>query len=114
MKNRTGKDLPLLEEFRTFLKDQADLIDSVEKQRPERYPAKVTYHRQTSRALTSKIMPCVICEESHAIHQCVEFKDLDVLSRSQRVKSLSLCFNCLRKGHSLQVQNYHNLLQMQM
>lgn len=44
MKNRTGKDLPLLEEFRTFLKDQADLIDSVEKQRPERYPAKVTYH----------------------------------------------------------------------
>lgn len=42
---------------------------------------------------------CPNCEKSHYLQNCESFLKLNAQERSERVKNLRLCLNCLRKGH---------------
>ena len=43
---------------------------------------------------------CSLCTNNHPIFQCRQFSDLSVQQRREHIQSASLCFNCLRSGHS--------------
>ncbi|XP_055918553.1 uncharacterized protein LOC129950651 [Eupeodes corollae] len=43
---------------------------------------------------------CYLCGDNHFISNCSAYSSLSVDDRWQKVKSLHLCFSCLRKGHS--------------
>lgn len=44
---------------------------------------------------------CNFCKGSHFSQNCDDFTKLSVSERSQLVKQRNLCFNCLRRGHSV-------------
>lgn len=56
-------------------------------------------YKETSKSLATVNTKCVVCDESHYILNCDIFLGLDVDARTQKVKKLKLCINCLKKGH---------------
>lgn len=56
-------------------------------------------YKETSKSLATVNTKCVVCDESHYILNCDIFLGLDVDARTQKVKKLKLCLNCLKKGH---------------
>ena len=51
-------------------------------------------------ANTGSHMHCTLCSSNHPIFSCKQFQDLTVQQRREHSQSASLCFNCLRTGHS--------------
>jgi hypothetical protein len=49
---------------------------------------------------TSVKSSCQHCKGDHQLFQCTELKDMSPDKRYEVVKSLKLCLNCLREGHS--------------
>ncbi|XP_055844957.1 uncharacterized protein LOC129911250 [Episyrphus balteatus] len=45
---------------------------------------------------------CPMCQDNHVLTQCTKFVALDIDSRRSFAKTNSLCFNCLKAGHSSQ------------
>jgi len=54
--------------------------------------------QKTSVFLTNK-GKCAMCNKDHSIHTCENFLKLKTRDRSDKVKELKLCINCLRGGH---------------
>ena len=48
----------------------------------------------------SGVRPCVVCQQSHKLFYCDEFKGMRPEARLNVVKQNRLCFNCLQGGHS--------------
>ena len=55
--------------------------------------------QSTTKQQNSKV--CTYCKKEHMLHQCDSFKELTVEKREEFVKENSLCFNCLKEGHSV-------------
>nr|XP_012151864.1 PREDICTED: uncharacterized protein LOC105663969 [Megachile rotundata] len=47
------------------------------------------------------IQRCPICKQCHVIWMCEQFNSLSVQDRKMAVEKESLCFNCLREGHTV-------------
>ena len=43
--------------------------------------------------------PCVVCQRSHGLFSCDDFKNKDARTRFNIAKQHCLCFNCLVLGH---------------
>ena len=43
--------------------------------------------------------PCVVCQRSHGLFSCEDFKSKDARARFNIAKQHRLCFNCLVPGH---------------
>lgn len=52
---------------------------------------------QSHRSESTWNKPCVFCSEIHDSRYCAKFSSFD--SRRDRVKTLELCFVCMKKGH---------------
>ncbi|KAJ8957149.1 hypothetical protein NQ317_006402 [Molorchus minor] len=51
--------------------------------------------------VTSVTTPnCIYCNENHYVFSCDKFQALSPNNRFQHIKSLNLCINCFRAGHS--------------
>ena len=42
---------------------------------------------------------CKVCNKSHGVWSCGEFKQMDVSKRWELAKKMRLCFRCLGEGH---------------
>ncbi|XP_052757219.1 uncharacterized protein LOC128202118 [Galleria mellonella] len=98
------KDIPSLLDFNTFLKNRADLLETMDESQNRRH-SDTTHTRHKSFIANSHSPPtrtytCPLCKHNHAIYQCPKFKSLPVEIRIQKAKSLKLCINCLRQGHN--------------
>lgn len=98
-----SKDLPTLEIFITFLKGQAELLESVEHTSARRRHSE-PLNTRTRTFITntqSTTQKCSYCQQPHPIYQCLKFKSLSLHVKLQKVKQLNLCSNCLRQGHEV-------------
>lgn len=121
-------DVPSLDEFKKFLTDRADVLESLNQNKfnnnyfPKNQPStsrnptmqnnnKNSYNNNKqekqnytkSFAATNQDKPlvysCVICNESHRIYDCITFKTKSLKERLTDVAKYKLCSNCLRQGH---------------
>lgn len=98
-----SKELPTLEKFITFLKGQAELLESVEHTSTRRRHSE-PLNTRTKTFITntqSTSIKCNYCQQPHLIYQCLRFKSLPLHVKLQKVKQLKLCSNCLRQGHEI-------------
>lgn len=105
------KDLPSLKDFNSFLKNRADLLETMEDahNKPRRHsdithvrPKALITHQAVSNQSQTNSFLCPICKQRHSIYFCYKFKSLPIEKRIEKVKELNLCNNCLRKGHDKQ------------
>lgn len=101
------KALPSLQTFLKFLKG-ADFLETLEvKQQPNnKSDKKPTWLNNSSHKHSNKYslfsglpeVTCLMCKESHLLHQCKLFLALTVPERWEKVKHFKVCSNCFRKG----------------
>ena len=58
-------------------------------------------YKQPKVASTGSTIQCTLCPNKHFIFQCKMFLDMTVQQRRDHTQGASLCFNCLRTGHSV-------------
>lgn len=86
--------LPTLDEFKQFLKNRAELLESLEgnkQNKPKVYSKSQTF-------ITTNTS-CSYCKGSHYINNCTDFLKLSVYNRFEQAKRLKLCLNCLKINH---------------
>lgn len=111
-------DVPTLNEFFDFLKNRADVLESVNRNKhSQKNNSQAHLKSQTqSRALvatstnsvnnsTKESSPpsslgCLFCKGEHRLYECSAFKSKSADDRMSFVSSVKLCHNCLRTGHS--------------
>lgn len=122
----TIKDIPTLNEFEVFLKNRADLLETMAESQSQqrRRHSDVTPVRPKTFVANQLTPPsfsrlCALCKNNHALYQCPLFKSLTVEKRLKKASSLNLCLNCLRPRHPdkkcrlgpcLQCSKWHNSL----
>lgn len=103
--------LPKYDAMIAFLKQQCDILENCEASSQSMMPRV----QQAKTVVQPKFNPtilaassnsdgvsseeCDFCGEPHKNFQCALLKDLSVFQRVEKVRSLGMCFNCLRKGH---------------
>lgn len=98
-----SKDLPNLDEFLEFLKERSDILESLEEIhcRQDNGTNKISKNFVKSHInLSINAIKCNLCKRDHTIYVCNEFLKLSNKERWEKVKTLRLCSNCLRIGHS--------------
>ncbi|XP_063390141.1 uncharacterized protein LOC134675762 [Cydia fagiglandana] len=104
LKTLSVEDLPTLEQFSKFLEGRFRVLEMVQTAHPKEKPqvrAKTFHATATPSSNTDSNQQCGFCNEDHFIYNCKEFAKLDPEQRSKEVQTRSLCFNCLRPGHSV-------------
>lgn len=103
-------ELPTYENTIQFLKDRVSVLErchgSNEESRPQRATVKPPFGKyatpKANAATASAADPrCDVCNEAHPTFKCSAFNSLTVSDRLSKVKEKNLCFNCLRRGHSV-------------
>lgn len=105
-----SRELPTLQDFKSFLRSQADLREAVSQ--PEAEPRELPGREAMVTTCppshsNSKVIPkhityrktCPNCKEIHFINQCPKFLALNAATRIRVVKRLGLCLNCLSSNH---------------
>lgn len=108
-------NLPTLKDFNTFLKNRADLLETMEEsqthtkhQQSQRRSDNFTHNHNrpktfvVSQPQKQALFKCPVCKNNHPIYKCIKFKSMPIETRIERVKQLNLCTNCLRAGHDEQ------------
>lgn len=116
----TFKDLPTLSDFMQFLRNRADILETMaisrsdkrdsksnffkNNQKPEpknkEYPHNKTLKSFVASASAKPTFSCAFCNQQHRIIDCPSFKQLSPENRCAEVSKLKLCSNCLRRGHA--------------
>jgi len=105
-------EIPTCEQFTTFLEKRCLKLENVE-HATAAYTVnsqvgknRNTNHSRNSLIATNNISTngCVFCNNAgHSIYLCPQFANITPQIRLKEAKRLSLCLNCLKKGH--QVRN---------
>lgn len=110
----TLSEPPTLAQFCKFLRDRADLLESIEEnrstrsQRSDNFRSKSFYSNSSVSEHSTKQQKCPMCKSDHTLYNCDKFRDLSIESRITKAKDLRVCLNCLRPGHShLKCQQPH-------
>ncbi|XP_047040952.1 uncharacterized protein LOC124645214 [Helicoverpa zea] len=96
---------PTIEEFYTFLRNRADVLETVQYTTNTNKSDKQYYSKdikQTKSLVSSDIndnKKCVVCSQDHLLYKCEKFKNMSVDARFNEVSKHKLCHNCLRPGH---------------
>lgn len=111
----TLPEIPTLEQFFDFLKNRADVLETVNRQKYDKpkmlQPSTQPKIHTKSFALTTKHaapsssqprIECLLCKDAHRLYECTSFKSKSAEERTALVSKLNLCENCLRYGHKVQ------------
>lgn len=98
---------PTLDEFCKFLRNRADLLESIEESKPAAKSQRFEFSKSRSfhtvasdSERTSHPSKCpMVCKSNHLLYQCDKFKELSVEQRIAKAKKLGVCLNCLKFGH---------------
>lgn len=98
-------DSPTLDIFITFLRNRADLLESLEDHENHSHSTNLNHkvkskYNENNNSNTSSSMQCHMCNQSHFLYNCESFKTLSIESRIEKAKQFKLCLNCLRSGHT--------------
>nr|CAH7737235.1 unnamed protein product [Callosobruchus chinensis] len=88
---------PTIEEFREFLIERADFLQTMESK--EMKSQEKLSDKFDTRGLLSANQVCLLCKKDHALSSCSVFVKLNINERIDRAKQLRLCLNCLKPGH---------------
>lgn len=102
--------VPTFEEFKVFLKDRAELLESLEQNIYQKHTDGQIDKRKSNNtrgflATEGDVKKnvntpvCQCCKGPHYIQSCSEFLRLSIDDRSKKAMALKLCVNCLRFGH---------------
>lgn len=110
-------EIPTLSEFFNFLKCRADVLETVFRNKQERQGKPGPFNSTSSQpkpqtrsyvvtskdstSHSNKHFECAVCKENHRLYECSTFKSKSPEDRNSIVKSLKLCQNCFRTGHSV-------------
>lgn len=100
---KAAYECPSLLNLTDFLKDRADLLESLEcKSNKKHFKSKqeVKFELKTRSFLASTAC-CAFCKNEHYIQDCPDFAKLSIPDRIEQVKRNRLCINCLRPGHMI-------------
>ena len=99
--------IPSLDEFFEFIEQRSRAIEAAGSQnqitsRPAERNKFAAVQKSSVHHAQYTSSQCKICEQSHPIYKCSKFLSMDISVRKERVKKLSLCFNCLKPGHMIE------------
>jgi hypothetical protein len=105
---QTLKDtsIPKLDDLFEFLEKRARSISAGGPSKPSSQP-RPQQDRQDGRRSTvvnhstDYNSSCKVCQGNHSIYKCQSFNSKDEAAKTESVKKLNLCFNCLQSGHSI-------------
>lgn len=98
---KSHKDLPKWSEMNSFLSNRYEVVERLNSIQG----VKTGFHRKqnlevnTFNTESSSQYSCRICNQSHALKSCPEFKNLDPQSRNEFVSKNKICLNCLSYTH---------------
>ncbi|XP_045775405.1 uncharacterized protein LOC123874204 isoform X2 [Maniola jurtina] len=103
------KDIPTLDDFFQFLKNRADVFETIKSKRRSSTEPSPKGKREFTKSFSATSSPskskvnfvCPVCKGKHRIYECLTFKNKSPEDRSALVSSLNLCRNCLRKDHTV-------------
>lgn len=105
-RNLKKDSLPNLPELLEFLKDYARTLNA-SNVNIKRNPYKTS--SMVSGITEKNVQKCNACnKENHNIYKCSKFLNFNVRDRVDLVKKQNLCFNCLRKNHSVRDCSSHS------
>lgn len=101
------------EAFLTFMRNRADLIESLEmsfssaagqSNQPAKHPSKhrtmLAAHTGNKPKLNNTLsLPCPNCHSEHALVNCPSFLALSNAERYKQIQSYKICFNCFATDH---------------
>ncbi|KYM93417.1 hypothetical protein ALC62_15979 [Cyphomyrmex costatus] len=90
-------DKPKLENLIKSLRDRVALLQTMERKNGV-IKTKGNSQSKTNAFLSNKTS-CILCKGEHYIQKCSTFLKLTPQERTEKVKQLKLCTNCLKKGH---------------
>lgn len=117
---------PKLDDFLGFLRNRADVLETIQCSTSTHKLDKPTYQTRESKHVrtmlgntndykyttkdskytsnenkytTKTTITCAFCNQNHFNHECAKFKELSVDCRQSEVSKHNLCKNCLRPGH---------------
>ncbi|KAI8438475.1 hypothetical protein MSG28_010976 [Choristoneura fumiferana] len=105
------KDWPTLKDFKDFLKNRADILETLYRSKsinkpevlnnkaPSKQDKSVKTFVISAKQNDNKGRPCVVCRGDHRVYDCPVFRQLSVDERWARVNGLQLCHVCLRADH---------------
>ncbi|XP_022828982.1 uncharacterized protein LOC111358223 isoform X2 [Spodoptera litura] len=101
-------DLPTLDQFYSFLRNRADILETTHYNRSDKQEHNNIMHSQNKRQVKSFLSAsdstgkyqCVVCSHNHFVYECPKFKQMNYDDRMGEVKRLKLCTKCLRSGHN--------------
>ena len=106
-KQEFSNDLPTLLDLKSFLSNQADILDKVimHKAKPKEREG-ITKNNKTFMVHSGapgnkKGISCYYCKKPHLIYKCFDFKALPHKQKIQIITDLNLCTNCLQGGHDV-------------
>lgn len=103
-----SNELPSLQDFKTFLRKHADLLESMGTRGSDEQNSQSAFAKKTLVATSTSATPhparysvtCPQCKGRHYINQCTKFLALSVLERIRAAKRFRLCTNCLGSSHA--------------
>ncbi|XP_077275276.1 uncharacterized protein LOC143904452 [Temnothorax americanus] len=105
-----GTDMPSIDDFWKFLKNRCHVLESVSQEvsvysnqlaKNQARSNNMRGNQKTRQALVTvhTKLECAICKQNHNTFQCEQFLKMNRDARFARVKSMGLCYNCLRPNH---------------
>ncbi|XP_045774363.1 uncharacterized protein LOC123873546 [Maniola jurtina] len=107
-KSEDSKSRLKVEVLLTFLKDRADMLDTLQANCTKTNDTKKHHTNSNSKVhcnvSSTKSKPhatqrsCLLCKSNHSLYACSKFLALDLNARLKVVRDNKLCENCLRPG----------------
>ena len=81
-------------------RERSETFKEIKRTDPETHEQRSRRIPTTSALQTSTHSPsCVFCGKTHWSEKCYDILQKNIPERRQKIKTLGLCFKCLRKGH---------------
>ncbi|XP_071646703.1 uncharacterized protein [Temnothorax longispinosus] len=110
-----GTDMPSIDDFWKFLKNRCHVLENVSQEvsvyssqsnNAARNQLRSSNMRGNTKQMARPTLvtvyaksECTICKQNHNIFQCEQFRRMTREARFAKVKSMGLCYNCLRPNH---------------
>lgn len=92
-------ELPSLEDLKAFLRNRADLLETLDMSKNETSSHKGKMQVGKTKAFITSITKCIVCKGEHYLLNCEKYINLTTKERYETARKLRLCINCLRQGH---------------
>lgn len=98
-KYKIEKDLPTFGNLQNFLKNKADILETIELNHSPKSKDLRSNSERFRKTFFVGNENCSFCKGDHKIYVCENFLKLSEIERFEKVKSNRICIKCLKFGH---------------